>query len=96
MSDLTINNEGSSDTLRVSWTPPEGGVDFFTVTMWAPGLTPQRRILSPNVTEFVFYDLTPGRHYQLSVNSSAGGLSSESRTAGRTGISNKSLEKSVI
>ncbi|XP_038146926.1 receptor-type tyrosine-protein phosphatase beta-like isoform X2 [Cyprinodon tularosa] len=84
VSDLTINNEGSSDTLRVSWTPPEGGVDFFTVTMWAPGLTPQRRILSPNVNECVFYDLTPGRHYQLSVNSSAGGLSSESRTAGRT------------
>uniref|UniRef100_A0A3B3V1F6 Fibronectin type-III domain-containing protein n=1 Tax=Poecilia latipinna TaxID=48699 RepID=A0A3B3V1F6_9TELE len=85
VSDLIINNDGSSESLRASWTAPKGGVDFFTVTLWASGLTPEQRILAPNVTQLVFEGLTPGRRYQLSVNSSAGGLSSESRTEGRTG-----------
>ncbi|XP_054883636.1 receptor-type tyrosine-protein phosphatase beta-like isoform X2 [Poeciliopsis prolifica] len=84
VSDLIVNNNGSSERLRASWTPPKGGVDFFTVTLWASGLTPEQRILAPNVTQLVFEGLTPGRRYQLSVNSSAGGLSSESRTEGRT------------
>ncbi|KAM4734375.1 receptor-type tyrosine-protein phosphatase beta isoform 2-T2 [Anableps anableps] len=84
VSDLIINNDGSSERLRASWTPPKGGVDFFTVTLWASASTPEQRILAPNVTQLVFEGLTPGRYYQLSVNSSAGGLSSESRTAGRT------------
>lgn len=55
------------------------------MTLWGPGSTPHRHILPPNVTEAVFEGLTPGRLYQLSVNSSAGGRSSESRTTGRTG-----------
>ncbi|XP_023182651.1 receptor-type tyrosine-protein phosphatase beta-like isoform X1 [Xiphophorus maculatus] len=84
VSDLIISNDGNSESLRASWTPPKGGVDFFTVTLWASGLTPEQRILAPNVTQLVFEGLTPGRRYQLSVNSSAGGLSSESRTEGRT------------
>uniref|UniRef100_A0A087XJN0 protein-tyrosine-phosphatase n=1 Tax=Poecilia formosa TaxID=48698 RepID=A0A087XJN0_POEFO len=84
VSDLIINNDGSSESLRASWTAPKGGVDFFTVTLWASGLTPEQRILAPNVTQLVFEGLTPGRRYQLSVNSSAGGLSSERRTEGRT------------
>ncbi|XP_035981236.1 LOW QUALITY PROTEIN: receptor-type tyrosine-protein phosphatase beta [Fundulus heteroclitus] len=84
VSGLITNNDGSSETLRVSWSPPEGGVDFLTVNLWAPGSTPQQRILPPNVTQLLFEGLTPGRRYQVSVISSAGGLSSESRTAGRT------------
>ncbi|XP_047204868.1 receptor-type tyrosine-protein phosphatase beta-like isoform X1 [Girardinichthys multiradiatus] len=84
VSNLIINNDDSSDTLQASWTSPEGGVDFFTVTLRASGLTPQQQTLPPNVTHLVFMDLTPGRLYQLSVNSSAGGLSSENRAEGRT------------
>ncbi|MEQ2160609.1 hypothetical protein GOODEAATRI_001062, partial [Goodea atripinnis] len=71
-------------TLQASWTSPEGGVDFFTVTLRASGSTPQQQTLPPNVTQLVFMGLTPGRLYQLSVNSSAGGLSSENRAEGRT------------
>ncbi|XP_037834338.1 receptor-type tyrosine-protein phosphatase beta isoform X2 [Kryptolebias marmoratus] len=84
VSDLILNNDGSSEGLRASWGPPEGRVEAYLVTLWAPGSTPQRRVLPPNVTEVVFEGLTPGCRYQLSVNSSAGGQSSESRTSGRT------------
>ncbi|XP_037539054.1 receptor-type tyrosine-protein phosphatase beta [Nematolebias whitei] len=85
VSDLILKNDGSSERLWASWTPPEGLVEAYLVTLWAPGSTPQQRILPPNVTEVVFEGLTPGCLYQLSVNSSAGGQSSESRTTGRTG-----------
>lgn len=84
VSDLIINNNGSSETLWASWTLPKGGVDFLTVTLWTSGSTPEQRILAPNVTQLIFEGLTPGRLYRLSVNSSAGGQSSERWAAGRT------------
>ncbi|XP_041851938.1 receptor-type tyrosine-protein phosphatase beta-like isoform X2 [Melanotaenia boesemani] len=84
VSDLILDNNGSSDRLQASWTLPGGGVDYFLVTLWAAGMTPQQRSLPPNTTQVVFEDLTPGRSYQLSVRSWAGGQSSESKIMGRT------------
>uniref|UniRef100_A0A8C6NZT0 protein-tyrosine-phosphatase n=1 Tax=Nothobranchius furzeri TaxID=105023 RepID=A0A8C6NZT0_NOTFU len=84
VSNLTLNNHGSSESLEASWTRPKGGVDFYLVTLQAPESTPQQRILLSNITQEVFVGLTPGRHYLLSVISSAGGQSSESRAVGRT------------
>ncbi|XP_072242893.1 receptor-type tyrosine-protein phosphatase beta-like isoform X2 [Leuresthes tenuis] len=84
VSDLILDNDGSSERLRASWTPARGGVDMYQVTLWASGSTPQRHNVAPNTTQVVFEGLVPGRSYWLSVSSSAGGQSSESRTTGRT------------
>ncbi|XP_013882224.1 receptor-type tyrosine-protein phosphatase beta [Austrofundulus limnaeus] len=84
VSDLILNNDGSSERLRASWIPPEGHVEGYLVTLWGPGSTPQQHSLPHNVTEAVFEGLTPGSLYLLSVTSLAGGQSSESRTTGRT------------
>ncbi|XP_041794073.1 receptor-type tyrosine-protein phosphatase beta-like isoform X2 [Chelmon rostratus] len=84
VSDLRLDNNGSSDSLQASWVSPEGGVDIYLVTLSALGSTPQERRLPPNITKVVFEGLTPGRSYQLCVRTTAGGQSSESRTSGRT------------
>ncbi|XP_070763030.1 receptor-type tyrosine-protein phosphatase beta-like [Enoplosus armatus] len=84
VSDLRLDNNGSSDSLRASWLSPEGGVDVYLLTLLALGLTPQERRLPPNITHVVFDGLTPGRSYQLCVKTTAGGQSSETRTSGRT------------
>nr|XP_020471463.1 receptor-type tyrosine-protein phosphatase beta-like isoform X2 [Monopterus albus] len=81
---LRLDNNGSSDHLLASWASPEGGVDFYLVTLSAPGSTPQQQRLPPNITHVVFEGLTPGRSYQLTVQTTAGGESTETRTRGRT------------
>ncbi|XP_076588386.1 receptor-type tyrosine-protein phosphatase beta isoform X2 [Chaetodon auriga] len=84
VSDLRLDNNGSSDSLQASWVPPEGGVDVYLATLSALGSPPQERRLYPNITKVVFEDLTPGHSYQLSVRTTAGGRSSETRTSRRT------------
>lgn len=85
MSGLRLDNNGSSHSLQASWQPAVGGVEQYLVTLSAPGSAPQEHHLPPNSTQVVFEDLTPGQSYQLSVRTAAGGLSSETRTSGRTG-----------
>uniref|UniRef100_A0A3B4Z0Q5 protein-tyrosine-phosphatase n=1 Tax=Stegastes partitus TaxID=144197 RepID=A0A3B4Z0Q5_9TELE len=84
VSALILDSAGSSDSLRASWVTPAGRLDSYLVTLWAPGSTPQQRRLQPNTTQVEFQGLTPGRSYQLSVSTSAGGRSAETRTRGRT------------
>lgn len=89
---LRLENNGSSDSLRGSWAPPEGAVERYLLTLSAAdaaatGSPPQRRVLPPNATQATFQGLTPGRRYQLSVQTAAAGLSTETRTWGRTGES---------
>lgn len=85
MSHLILENNGSSERLRASWLPPKGGVESYLVTLRAPGSNPQLRHLLPNITQVEFDGLTPGRSYKVSVSSSAGGQSTESRSTARTG-----------
>ncbi|KAK2842858.1 hypothetical protein Q5P01_013058 [Channa striata] len=84
VSSLSLDNNGSSSSLRASWVSPEGGVDVYLLTLSAPGSNPQQHQLPPNVTQVVFEGLTPGRSYQLSLRTMAGGQSAEARTTGRT------------
>uniref|UniRef100_A0A4W6C8W2 protein-tyrosine-phosphatase n=1 Tax=Lates calcarifer TaxID=8187 RepID=A0A4W6C8W2_LATCA len=84
VTDLRLDHNGSSDRLLASWVSPEGGVDVYLLTLSASGSIPQQRRLTPNVTQVVFEGLTAGRSYDLSVQTRAGGQSSETRTSGRT------------
>lgn len=85
MSRLVLENNGSSDRLWASWLPPKGGVESYLVTLRAPGSDPQLRHVLPNITQVEFEGLTPGRSYEVSVSSSAGGQRTESRSTARTG-----------
>ncbi|XP_071376362.1 receptor-type tyrosine-protein phosphatase beta-like [Centroberyx affinis] len=85
VSDLRLDNNGSSETLRASWASPGGGVDSYLVTLSAqqgPAHPPRR--LAPNATQALFRGLTPGRSYQLAVRTEAAGRSTEARSSGRT------------
>ncbi|KAM7415227.1 hypothetical protein PAMA_019850 [Pampus argenteus] len=84
VSDLRLDNNGSSDSLQASWLSPEGGVDVYLVTLSAQGSAPQQLRLTPNITQVAFQGLTPGRSYQLTVSATAGGQSTESRSSRRT------------
>ncbi|CAB1414937.1 unnamed protein product [Pleuronectes platessa] len=81
---LTLDNNSSSVTLLASWLSPAGGVDFYLLTLSALGSALQQRRLPPDATRVVFGGLTPGRSYQLSIKSTAGGQSTETGTRGRT------------
>ncbi|KAM9808056.1 receptor-type tyrosine-protein phosphatase beta [Neosynchiropus ocellatus] len=82
--DLRLENNGSSNSLSASWLPPAGGVDDYLVIMSARGTASQQVHLTPNITQMVFKNLIPGRKYQVSVRSRAGGGSNETRTSGTT------------
>ncbi|CAN9498666.1 unnamed protein product [Ophioblennius macclurei] len=84
VSELVLLSGTSSQNLCAFWAPPAGGVESYQLTLWTPNSTPQHHRVPPNVTNMVFQGLTPGRSYQLTVQSWAGGRSSESRTWGRT------------
>ncbi|XP_062246778.1 receptor-type tyrosine-protein phosphatase beta-like isoform X2 [Platichthys flesus] len=81
---LTLDNNSSCVTLLASWRSPVGGVDLYLLTLSALGSAVQQRRLPPDVTRVVFGGLTPGRSYQLSIKSTAGGQSTETGTRGRT------------
>ena len=82
---MRLDNNGSSDRLQASWLSPEGGVDFYLLTLSAQDSAQKRLRLTPNVTAVVFQDLMPGRSYQLRISSVAGNSSSETRINARTG-----------
>uniref|UniRef100_A0A7N6BKQ2 protein-tyrosine-phosphatase n=1 Tax=Anabas testudineus TaxID=64144 RepID=A0A7N6BKQ2_ANATE len=84
VSDLRLDNKGSSSSLWASWVSPDGGVDVYLVTLSDMGSTPLQRLLPPNITQVVFEGLIPGRSYELSVKTTAGGQSTETRIRGRT------------
>nr|XP_057931583.1 receptor-type tyrosine-protein phosphatase beta-like isoform X2 [Doryrhamphus excisus] len=81
VSNLKLENNGRTNQLRASWHPPVGGVNFYHATLSANGATPLQLHLSPNITEAVFQDLTPGRHYQLSLRTQTEGGTAEAKTS---------------
>lgn len=87
MSNLRLDNTGSSHTLHASWQPSEGGVDLYLATLTAPGSIRREHRLLPNITQITFEGLTAGLVYELGVRTAAaGGVSPERKTTGRTGI----------
>nr|XP_061780963.1 receptor-type tyrosine-protein phosphatase beta-like [Nerophis lumbriciformis] len=84
VSHLKLENNGIAKQLRASWLPPAGGVNVYHATLSAHGAAPLQLHLSPNVTQAVFQDLTPGRHYELSLQTQTKGGTAEARTSAAT------------
>ncbi|XP_078271016.1 receptor-type tyrosine-protein phosphatase eta [Rhinoraja longicauda] len=67
---ITLSNENTTDTLKVSWILPPGGVENFTVEIKDgrnPGAYNKANTVGHSVTELVFSDLRPGRLYNVTV-----------------------------
>ncbi|XP_006859617.1 PREDICTED: receptor-type tyrosine-protein phosphatase beta-like isoform X2 [Chrysochloris asiatica] len=84
VSNLKVTNDGSLTSLKVKWQRPVGDVDSYNVTLSHQGTIKESRILTPQVTETHFKDLTPGRLYQVTISCIAGELAAQKMAVGRT------------
>ncbi|XP_019729535.1 receptor-type tyrosine-protein phosphatase beta isoform X4 [Hippocampus comes] len=92
------------DQLRVLWQRCQGGVSGYRLSLSAPdGSLRAQEQLGPEVTEFIFSGLTPGRLYRVDVLSLSGDLANAASVHARTapkppssflfgGVTNTSLE----
>ncbi|XP_076878415.1 receptor-type tyrosine-protein phosphatase beta isoform X2 [Brachyhypopomus gauderio] len=81
---IHISNAGRSTTLRVSWTPGQGDVDSYSVSLLMAGRVLEVRPVPKNVNELIFLSLQPGQLYSISVESISGSLINNSTTLART------------
>ncbi|XP_062989960.1 receptor-type tyrosine-protein phosphatase beta isoform X2 [Elgaria multicarinata webbii] len=81
---LMVANDGSLNTLKVSWKRPPGSLDFYNVTLIHLGSIKEMKTLQPQVTETYFDKLISGCLYQVNVNTVSGELFTEMTAYGRT------------
>lgn len=84
VSDLRLDCNGSSDSLVASWSRPVGGVEGYQLQLSALGSSSKKQLVSPTVSMFCFEGLVPGRRYELTVRTTAGGQSNETQTTAQT------------
>ncbi|XP_028440802.1 receptor-type tyrosine-protein phosphatase beta [Perca flavescens] len=101
---LTARSGNQSDALWVSWERGGGDLSSFLLSLYNPdGSERAEQPLGPEVSQFVFSDLVPGRRYRAELKSLSGELSNSASTLGRTapnppssflfgGVTNTSLE----
>ncbi|XP_069484347.1 receptor-type tyrosine-protein phosphatase beta isoform X2 [Ambystoma mexicanum] len=84
VSDLTVINGGSLDTITVAWKRPSGSFDFCNISLSHLNAIKEIKTSQPGVTEVTFGGLVPGRLYQVLVKTISGDLSAERSASGRT------------
>ncbi|XP_055761673.1 receptor-type tyrosine-protein phosphatase beta-like, partial [Salvelinus fontinalis] len=84
VSNLKLENNNTQDSLRASWSRPQGDVDSIVVTLSSSGTSPLEKTLSSDTTKALFHQLTPGRTYQVSVATKSGELSNQSTASANT------------
>ncbi|KAL6480650.1 hypothetical protein MHYP_G00116830 [Metynnis hypsauchen] len=81
---IHISNEGQSNSLRVRWTPGQGDVDGYCVSLSGPGRPLDLRPVPKHVNEINFGSLEPGQQYGITVQSISGSLINNSTATART------------
>ncbi|KAI7790128.1 putative receptor-type tyrosine-protein phosphatase beta, partial [Triplophysa rosa] len=84
VSNLRVENNGSQNILKVLWDKASGDVDSYIVSLTSPGSTPVKRKLSSDTTNVMFDSLSPGKSYQVLVNTTSGQLSNQNWSTGKT------------
>uniref|UniRef100_A0A8C5R3G3 protein-tyrosine-phosphatase n=1 Tax=Leptobrachium leishanense TaxID=445787 RepID=A0A8C5R3G3_9ANUR len=84
VADLSIQNDGSSNTLTVRWKTPRGKIELYNIMLSYQGSVKYTRTLQSGSTEVTFTELTAGRLYQVNVTTIAGELSTDKMVTGRT------------
>lgn len=82
---LTLQSDGSQDSLKAVWVPAVGFVDSYQLSLSPSGSSEPALTLPHNTSQWVFSGLTPGNVYQVSVKTKSGELTAETRKTGRTG-----------
>lgn len=85
MKNIHISNDGQSSSLRVNWTPGQGDVDRYAVSLSQTGGQAEERSVPKHVNEISFQGLLPGQQYMITVTSVSGSLINNSTETGRTG-----------
>ncbi|KAK7122151.1 hypothetical protein R3I93_023083 [Phoxinus phoxinus] len=81
---IHISNGGESSSLRVNWTPGQGDVDRYAVSLSQMGGPAEERSVPKHVTEMSFQGLVAGQQYMITVASISGSLINNSTETGRT------------
>uniref|UniRef100_A0A8C1Y731 protein-tyrosine-phosphatase n=1 Tax=Cyprinus carpio TaxID=7962 RepID=A0A8C1Y731_CYPCA len=82
---IHISNAGQSSSLRVNWTPGQGDVDRYAVSLSQMSSQAEEKSVPKHVNEIIFQGLLPGQQYMITVTSISGSLINNSTATGRTG-----------
>ncbi|KAL4660246.1 receptor-type tyrosine-protein phosphatase beta isoform X1 [Arapaima gigas] len=80
---LHVINGGQSTSLKVSWTPGQGDVDSYLVSL-SQGVLLKTQLVPKHISELQFEDLTPGQLYSIMVQSISGELINNQTASRRT------------
>ncbi|XP_059402714.1 receptor-type tyrosine-protein phosphatase beta-like [Carassius carassius] len=81
---IHISNAGQSSSLRVNWTPGQGDVDRYAVSLSQMGGQAEEKSVPKHVNEIIFQGLLPGQQYMITITSISGSLINNSTATGRT------------
>ncbi|XP_069760174.1 receptor-type tyrosine-protein phosphatase beta isoform X2 [Narcine bancroftii] len=81
---VIVSNNGSLNSLMVSWRRAAGDVDSYDVSLSFFGSVLETKNLQPRAQEAVFQGLTPGRLYNITVITNRGKLKAMATSSGRT------------
>ncbi|CAL8263724.1 unnamed protein product [Merluccius merluccius] len=81
---LYISNNGESSSLTVSWTPGQGEVDSYLVSLHRAGHSLDTQSIPKHHNELSFNLLQPGQLYDVTVQSISGDLVNNSTASART------------
>lgn len=83
---LNVSNEGTTDSLRVSWTKMEGDIDLYRILLIQNSIVIRNESVTSKQTSHSFHMLRSGTPYTVVVISIKNGVSSKQRVSeGRTG-----------
>uniref|UniRef100_A0A674CMU3 protein-tyrosine-phosphatase n=1 Tax=Salmo trutta TaxID=8032 RepID=A0A674CMU3_SALTR len=85
---IHVSNNGQSSSLKISWTPGQGDVDSYSVSLLLGGPEARRletRPVPKHQNELGFSSLQPGQLYSVTVTSISGILLNNNTASGRTG-----------
>ncbi|KAJ3596703.1 hypothetical protein NHX12_003107 [Muraenolepis orangiensis] len=83
---LHISNHGESSSLEVSWTPGQGEVDSYLVSLSRAGRRLDIRSIPKHQNQLSFHSLQPGQLYDVTVQSISGELVNNSTASARTAV----------
>uniref|UniRef100_A0A8C8ET79 protein-tyrosine-phosphatase n=1 Tax=Oncorhynchus tshawytscha TaxID=74940 RepID=A0A8C8ET79_ONCTS len=84
---IHVSNNGQSSSLKISWTPGQGDVDSYSVSLLLGGPEARRletRPVPKHQNELGFSSLQPGQLYSVTIRSISGILLNNNTASGRT------------
>ncbi|KAJ8249735.1 hypothetical protein COCON_G00229510 [Conger conger] len=81
---IHLSNGGQSSSLKVNWSPGQGDVDSYSVSLSLGPRVLETRPVPKHVHEQAFQNLEPGQLYDVTVQSISGGLLNNHTASGRT------------